>query len=98
MCSILGILDIKSDPSALRERALDLSKLQRHRGPDWSGIFSCDKAILAHVRSADQDSQDLAAIDVDEGYQNRARTVAKKRIVQAGFRLARQLEKIYGTK
>jgi len=50
MCSILGILDIKSDPEQLRTKALELSSLQRHRGPDWSGIFASDKAILAHVK------------------------------------------------
>ncbi len=50
MCSILGILDLQSDPSSLREMALKLSGLQRHRGPDWSGIYASDKAILAHER------------------------------------------------
>ena len=52
MCAILGILEIKSDPEALRARALEQSKRQRHRGPDWTGIFSCDRAILAHERLA----------------------------------------------
>lgn len=61
MCSILGILDIKSDPVALRKQALEISKSMRHRGPDWSGIFSNDKAILAHER--------LAIVDVDNGEQ-----------------------------
>ncbi len=35
MCSILGIFDISTDPSDLRQLALRLSKRQRHRGPDW---------------------------------------------------------------
>ncbi|HSL82333.1 MAG TPA: asparagine synthase B [Thermoanaerobaculia bacterium] len=61
MCSILGILEIKTDPAALRELALELSRRQRHRGPDWSGIFSCDRAILAHER--------LAIVDVEHGAQ-----------------------------
>ncbi len=61
MCSILGILDIKTDPALLRRQALRLSKLQRHRGPDWSGIYSSDKAILAHER--------LAIVDVLHGAQ-----------------------------
>ena len=38
MCSILGILDLKSDPVALRAQALEQSRTMRHRGPDWSGI------------------------------------------------------------
>ena len=50
MCSIFGILDIKSDAVALRKTALEMSKRLRHRGPDWSGIYSTDKAILVHER------------------------------------------------
>lgn len=50
MCSIFGILDIKSDAAALRPLALEMSKKLRHRGPDWSGIYASDKAILAHER------------------------------------------------
>ncbi len=61
MCSILGVLDLKSNPDALRASALELSKLQRHRGPDWSGIFSSDRAILVHER--------LAIVDVVSGAQ-----------------------------
>jgi asparagine synthase (glutamine-hydrolysing) len=61
MCSILGILDICSDPKELRALALRLSKRQRHRGPDWSGIYSSDRAILAHER--------LAIVDPESGAQ-----------------------------
>jgi asparagine synthase (glutamine-hydrolysing) len=61
MCSILGILDLKSDPAPLRARALRLSKLQRHRGPDWSGVYANDRAVLAHER--------LAIVDVLHGAQ-----------------------------
>jgi asparagine synthase (glutamine-hydrolysing) len=43
MCSVLGILDIKSDVDQLRKQALQMSKVQRHRGPDWSGIYVNDK-------------------------------------------------------
>ncbi|WP_105902481.1 asparagine synthase B [Vibrio gangliei] len=50
MCSIFGILDIKSDPAPLRPLALEMSKKLRHRGPDWSGIYASDNAILAHER------------------------------------------------
>ncbi|BCL68883.1 asparagine synthetase B [Vibrio nigripulchritudo ATCC 27043] len=52
MCSVFGILDIKSDAAALRPVALEMSKKLRHRGPDWSGIYSSDRAILAHERLA----------------------------------------------
>jgi len=52
MCSVFGILDIKSDAAALRPIALEMSKKLRHRGPDWSGIYSSERAILAHERLA----------------------------------------------
>ncbi|MFA0113172.1 asparagine synthase B [Vibrio sp. 10N.261.46.E11] len=52
MCSVFGILDIKSDVAALRPIALEMSKKLRHRGPDWSGIYAGEKAILAHERLA----------------------------------------------
>ncbi|MGH7446399.1 MAG: asparagine synthase B [Longimicrobiales bacterium] len=61
MCSILAILDLKSDAAQLRARALRLSKLQRHRGPDWSGVYADDRAVLAHER--------LAIVDVLHGAQ-----------------------------
>src|SRR5205085_5543482 len=61
MCSILGILEIAGDPAPLRARALRLSRLQRHRGPDWSGMYDSDRAILAHER--------LAIVDVLHGAQ-----------------------------
>jgi len=61
MCSVLAILEI--DPAAPypRERALALSRLQQHRGPDWSGVFSDERALLAHNR--------LAIVDVEHGAQ-----------------------------
>ena len=61
MCSIFGVLDIKTDPAELRKKALELSRLMRHRGPDWSGVYACDKAILAHER--------LSIVDVNAGAQ-----------------------------
>lgn len=61
MCSILGILDIRSDSEVLRRRALELSRLMRHRGPDWSGIHASEHAILAHER--------LAIVDLVNGAQ-----------------------------
>ncbi len=61
MCSIFSILDIKSDVLALRKQALIQSRLQRHRGPDWSGIWDDDQAILVHER--------LSIVDVDHGAQ-----------------------------
>jgi len=61
MCSILAILELKSDPAALRDRALELSRRQRHRGPDWSGIWANSDVVLAHER--------LSIVDVEHGAQ-----------------------------
>lgn len=34
----------------MRRQALEMSKRIRHRGPDWSGIYSQGSAVLAHER------------------------------------------------
>ena len=52
MCGIVCAFDLKVKSSELRPNLLDMSKKIRHRGPDWSGIFSNEKAILAHERLA----------------------------------------------
>ncbi len=61
MCGILGILNIKTDINELRKLALTQTKLQRHRGPDWSGIYSSEKIILVHER--------LSIVDLESGGQ-----------------------------
>jgi asparagine synthase (glutamine-hydrolysing) len=61
MCSIFCILDIKTDASQLRSTAIECSRLLRHRGPDWSGVFANDNAILVHER--------LAIVDTENGAQ-----------------------------
>jgi asparagine synthase (glutamine-hydrolysing) len=61
MCSIFGILDIKTGADALRPQALECSHLLRHRGPDWSGIYNNDHAILVHER--------LSIVDTEHGAQ-----------------------------
>ncbi len=50
MCGIVGIFDIKQGADELRSQALSMSRKQRHRGPDWSGIFMNKHAILVHER------------------------------------------------
>ncbi|WP_206663634.1 asparagine synthase B [Prescottella subtropica] len=54
VCSIFGIFGLSSgdDHTALRAHAVELSRRQRHRGPDWSGVFADDGAILVHERLA----------------------------------------------
>ena len=92
MCSILGVLELKSDPAKLRETALAISKRQRHRGPDWSGIFSSDRAILVHER--------LAIVDIEHGAQplyspDRTRVLAVNGEIYNHTHLERQLSQPY---
>jgi len=57
MCGIVGVFELKSDSQNLRVQVLEMSKKIRHRGPDWSGIYCSDKAILAHERLSIVDPQ-----------------------------------------
>ena len=57
MCGIVGVFDLKVSYLELRAEVLKMSKKVRHRGPDWSGIFYCDRAILAHERLSIVDPQ-----------------------------------------
>jgi len=57
MCGIVGVFDLKIEPEKLRPQVLEMSKKIRHRGPDWSGIYCGEKAILAHERLAIVDPQ-----------------------------------------
>ena len=52
MCGIVCTFNIKQPIEVLRPQVLQMSKTIRHRGPDWSGIFSNDNAVLAHERLA----------------------------------------------
>jgi len=52
MCGFVGSFDIKTSTEALREQMLAMAKKLRHRGPDWSGIYTGDHAMLAHERLA----------------------------------------------
>jgi len=63
MCSVLGIFDLRAgaEVRGLRPHALALSARQRHRGPDWSGVYADDRALLVHER--------LAIVGVSSGAQ-----------------------------
>jgi len=52
MCGIVCAFDLKEKSEGLRPQLLTMSKRIRHRGPDWSGIYADEKAILAHERLA----------------------------------------------
>ena len=61
MCGIVCAFDLKESSEVLRPKVLSMAKSIRHRGPDWSGIFSNDKALMAHER--------LAIVDPTSGKQ-----------------------------
>ena len=61
MCGIVAVFNIKNQDEALRQQVLEMSRKQRHRGPDWSGIYCGDNTILAHER--------LSIVDPESGGQ-----------------------------
>ena len=50
MCGIVGAFNLNQNSGTLRNQVLDMSRKIRHRGPDWSGIYSSENTILAHER------------------------------------------------
>ena len=50
MCGIVCAFDLKQNTETLRPQLLKMSKRLRHRGPDWSGIYSTENAIMGHER------------------------------------------------
>ena len=54
MCGFVAIIETgeASREKEIREKALRMSAKIRHRGPDWSGIYSSARAVLAHERLA----------------------------------------------
>ena len=60
MCGIVCAFNTKNNDS-LRPKVLEMAKTIRHRGPDWSGIYSNENAIVAHER--------LAIVDPSSGQQ-----------------------------
>ena len=58
MCGFVGCFDLSSGSKPidqglkeeLRAQVLEMSKKIRHRGPDWSGVYTGENAILSHER------------------------------------------------
>ena len=61
MCGFVGAFELTQDLEVLRSQVLKMAKKIRHRGPDWSGIYCGDKAVLAHER--------LSIVDITSGGQ-----------------------------
>ena len=60
MCGFVGAFDLSSGSQPideglreqLRAEVLEMSKKIRHRGPDWTGVYTGKNAILSHERLA----------------------------------------------
>lgn len=61
MCGFVGVFELSQNVASLRCQVLKMAKKIRHRGPDWSGVYCGDKAILAHER--------LSIVGIDSGNQ-----------------------------
>ncbi|HEX5009715.1 MAG TPA: asparagine synthase B [Planctomycetota bacterium] len=62
MCGIFCLFDLPAGQSgAARDLALQQARLLRHRGPDWSGLWAGERAVMAHER--------LSIVDVLHGAQ-----------------------------
>jgi asparagine synthase (glutamine-hydrolysing) len=61
MCGIVCAFELKQTSDVIRPKLLEMSKTLRHRGPDWSGIYSSENAVLVHER--------LAIVDPTSGKQ-----------------------------
>ena len=61
MCGIVCAFNVKDNKELIRSNVLKMAQKVRHRGPDWSGIYSNDNAVLAHER--------LAIVDPTSGKQ-----------------------------
>ena len=57
MCGIVGMFDISSDAESFRPQVLKMARKIRHRGPDWSGVYCGERAILSHERLSIVDPQ-----------------------------------------
>ena len=58
MCGFVGAFDLNSGSQPineglkeeLRNQVLEMSKKIRHRGPEWSGVYTGNNAIISHER------------------------------------------------
>lgn len=57
MCGIVGVFGRNIGSDSARREILKMSKKIRHRGPDWSGIYCGQNAIMAHERLSIVDPQ-----------------------------------------
>src|SRR3989344_5977375 len=75
MCGIIGIFGTK-DQEARRSQALKMASSIRHRGPDWSGIYTDEFCLLVHER--------LSIVDVEHGAQPLHDTVTRRVLIANG--------------
>lgn len=61
MCGIVSVFELQDDLKDMRKRILNMAKQIRHRGPDWSGMYTHTNVIMAHER--------LAIVGIEHGAQ-----------------------------
>jgi len=90
MCGIIGIFGYKGPVAPMREKALAMARKIRHRGPDWSGVYADERAVLAHER--------LSIVDVEHGAQplydtHKGRVLAVNGEIYNHVQLAKRLKR-----
>ena len=75
MCGILGCHRANGDPASIRAKCVKMSKEQRCRGPDWSGVWVGKDSVLCHER--------LAIVGVESGAQPLVYADGKKNLTCA---------------
>jgi asparagine synthase (glutamine-hydrolysing) len=61
MCGIAGLVSTDGFDASVNERAIAMRDVMAHRGPDGAGLWSDDRAVLAHRR--------LSIVDLNAGQQ-----------------------------
>lgn len=68
MCGIVAIFNISGPMGQLRDKALRMSQKIRHRGPDWSGIYTGHTANLCSAVTASRYSPSMVRYTTTRTY------------------------------
>ena len=50
MGGFVGMFDIAEEAAAYRDQVIAMSRKIRHRGPDWSGVYTGKNSVICHER------------------------------------------------
>jgi len=73
MCGIVGYADFRNDLSNDKEILSRMNEVQKHRGPDASGMWLSKEVAIAHRR--------LAVVDIEGGAQPMTRKIGEREYV-----------------